>query len=573
MVNTRKTDPEGPKDANDALKMGKDLSEYLKEAKPISGDNIIKLGDIKSDVIHFLSQYDQFSGYKSSSFNFFNQKLKGLRMGEFTVLTGETGSGKTTFLTQLSLDFLQQRVPTLWGSFEIKNDKLASLFLMQYAKKDLRQSSIQELEYQTENFEQLPLYMLKFHGSQNIDEIINTMTYAVYNYDIQNIILDNLQFMIGMPTRLLNKFDFQDEIIHRLRKFSTEKNVHVTLVIHPKKTDESLKITSIFGTAKASQEADNVFILQSFKGIRIVEIAKNRFDGSTGKVPIAFDPTTCRFFEMTEDELVNYTKSNGKVEDIIKERVAKYGSIEQSIHNNETEMNEESRVVDTLISQKEKEAKETFSKLVTKSKILVKNDKTPNKKVPSEIDAQAIMDNFEEIEKEQILEEIVVDIKELPKTVEETSDLDFKTEERTTNPEISSKNDNVTSQKEKKKIDKGNLKSKSDKEDITQKLKMVMNIESETEIKQNKNKASSSSTEEEEQEQIKSVMVEKETLVAIEDFQKSIFPKLNYIDTFHTQLSKSTTPSFGTSRFDRKKKFSPANKNQERLDKIMEDIF
>lgn len=95
------------------------------------------MADIKADVLLFLSQYEAFSGYKSLSFPFYNQKLKGLRMGEFTVLTGETGSGKTTFLTQLSLDFLQQRIPTLWGSFEIKNEKLASLFLMQFAQKDL----------------------------------------------------------------------------------------------------------------------------------------------------------------------------------------------------------------------------------------------------------------------------------------------------------------------------------------------------------------------------------------------------------------------------------------------------
>ena len=46
-------------------------------------------------------------------------------MGEFSLVTGATGSGKTTFLSQLSLDFLTQGVPTLWGSFEVKNEVLA----------------------------------------------------------------------------------------------------------------------------------------------------------------------------------------------------------------------------------------------------------------------------------------------------------------------------------------------------------------------------------------------------------------------------------------------------------------
>lgn len=330
IINSRKYEPDGPKDANDAMRAGKDLKQYIDEAKPLSGDNIITVTDLKSEVIQFLTSYDQYSGYKSISFDFFNQKLKGLRMGEFSILTGETGSGKTTFLTQLSLDFLQQRVPTLWGSFEIKNDKLISLFLMQLAKKNLRQASVKEIEYYAEMLEKFPLYLLKFHGSQNIDEIMNTMNYAVYNFDIQNIVLDNLQFMVGVPSvgKQLNKFDYQDEIIQKMRKFATEKNIHLTLVIHPKKTDEALKISSIFGTAKASQEADNIYIIQSYKGIRIIEIAKNRFDGSTGKVALAFDSESCRYFEMEESEFTDYTKGIRNIQEIINERIKLHGKVE-----------------------------------------------------------------------------------------------------------------------------------------------------------------------------------------------------------------------------------------------------
>ena len=55
-------------------------------------------------------------------------------MGEFTLVTGATGSGKTTFLSQLSLDFLDQSVPTLWGSFEIQNEIFAETMVKQYSK-------------------------------------------------------------------------------------------------------------------------------------------------------------------------------------------------------------------------------------------------------------------------------------------------------------------------------------------------------------------------------------------------------------------------------------------------------
>lgn len=65
-----------------------------------------------------------------------------------------------------------------------------------------------------------------------------------------------------------DRFSIQNHAISAFRQFATTKNVHVTLVIHPRKEndDVELQTASIFGTAKASQEADNVMILQDKKG-------------------------------------------------------------------------------------------------------------------------------------------------------------------------------------------------------------------------------------------------------------------------------------------------------------------
>ena len=49
-----------------------------------------------------------------------------------------------------------------------------------------------------------------------------------------------------------------------LRQLATDRNVHIALVIHPKKVedDNNLTVGSFFGTAKVTQEADSVLILQ-----------------------------------------------------------------------------------------------------------------------------------------------------------------------------------------------------------------------------------------------------------------------------------------------------------------------
>jgi twinkle protein len=74
------------------------------------------------------------------------------------------------------------------------------------------------------------------------------------------------------------RFWKQDKIIAEFRNFSTKHNCHVTLVIHPRKErNEELTTLSIFGSAKASQEADNVLIIQdkrltSIKGKKYLQV-------------------------------------------------------------------------------------------------------------------------------------------------------------------------------------------------------------------------------------------------------------------------------------------------------------
>lgn len=111
-------------------------------------------------------------------------------------MTGATGSGKTTFLSQLSIDFLTQGVPTLWGSFEIKNEILATTMLSQYSRKKLTDKS-ERVDLLIDQFEQFPLYFMNFYGSTPIDLMFETLDYAIYAYDISLICLDNMQFMLS----------------------------------------------------------------------------------------------------------------------------------------------------------------------------------------------------------------------------------------------------------------------------------------------------------------------------------------------------------------------------------------
>ena len=58
-----------------------------------------------------------------------------------------------------------------------------------------------------------------------------------------------------------------------------------------------LGISSFYGRAKATQEADTVLILQSDGKRKFVDVKKNRFDGTLGHVPLFFERKSGRYTE------------------------------------------------------------------------------------------------------------------------------------------------------------------------------------------------------------------------------------------------------------------------------------
>ncbi|KAG8008759.1 Twinkle protein, partial [Nibea albiflora] len=285
----------------EALAQGKNFSHILKTSIPAAHKSIVSFKQLREDVYGELMNTDQVAGVKWTRFLELNRILKGHRKGELTVFTGPTGSGKTTFISEYALDLCMQGVNTLWGSFEINNVRLAKIMLTQFAMQRLEEN-LEQYDFWADKFEELALYFMTFHGQQNIKTVLDTMQHAVYMYDINHVVIDNLQFMMGQENLSVDKFAVQDHIIGAFRKFATNSSCHVTLIIHPRKEedDRELQTASIFGSAKASQEADNVLILQEKKlvtapGRRSLQVTKNRFDGDVGIFPLDFIKSSLTF--------------------------------------------------------------------------------------------------------------------------------------------------------------------------------------------------------------------------------------------------------------------------------------
>ena len=266
-----------------------------------AGRRVLQFNVFKNRIFDEISNPNKYLGVQCTGLPKFNSIIKGLRMGELSIFTGPTGSGKTTFLSQLSLDYCVKNIPTLWGSFEIPPSRLLKKMMTQYNAKPIL---AEEFDQVANDFSKVPMHILDFFGSTYINELLPELDYSVQELGVRHIVIDNMQFMLSGQAGRIDKYQLQDDVLSAFRHFATSRQVHVTLVMHPRKEatdDVKLGMSSIYGSVKATQEADNVFILQRLNGdLRSLQVKKNRFDGHVGTVALMFDRVSEQLYETAE---------------------------------------------------------------------------------------------------------------------------------------------------------------------------------------------------------------------------------------------------------------------------------
>lgn len=296
-VVVRTNTPKKPcKDANDALLMGLDLKAMVHDARITPHEGVACFADLREEVFAEFTNPMQMHGVKSNFLPPLNKYLNGHRRGELSIFTGHTGVGKTTLISQMSLDYCMQGVPTLWGSFEISDVRIARLLLSQFYFRSTGKcvsGLATEFDEWADKFSALPMYFMRYFGSNPINRVLDAMEYSMYAHDCTHVLLDNLQFMTsGQGKAGFDRFEVMDDVVAKLRRFSTVNNAHVSLVVHPRKEndDKEIETASIFGSAKSTQEADNVFILQRLgNDTMALDLKKNRFNGILGRMPLRFN--------------------------------------------------------------------------------------------------------------------------------------------------------------------------------------------------------------------------------------------------------------------------------------------
>lgn len=248
-----------------------------------------------------------------------DRAIGGFAAGELSVWTGKRGGGKSTLLSQLLLDAVDQGFPVCAYSGE-----LPAWRFKQWAS--LQAAGPGNLVERQDRFSGKTFYSVPTAVQTRIDEwwrgkfflydnrcandedyILRIFEYAVRRYGCCVFLVDNL-----MTTRFSSASDrdfyrAQSNFTGRLVEFAKKHEVHVHLVAHPRKTEggRALEADDIGGSGDVSNRADNAFSLTRLEGKEaesrgfqtVLRVLKNRQYGELVSIGLSYEPASRRFYK------------------------------------------------------------------------------------------------------------------------------------------------------------------------------------------------------------------------------------------------------------------------------------
>lgn len=310
------------KDLNEILYVcGKDkVLELILDAKDSPIPSVADLSDVEP------TEYEDVDGV-TTGLKAIDDELMRLFFGTLTIVSGQPGSGKSSLLTQLACNSLDNDISTWLFSGELPNGVEKSWFNYIFAGPRNITDAISRRGNPYKKISTTTLaeinktYKGRWHiyrddYDNTLDKLIASMTDTVRKYGARCLILDN--FMCIDTETSEEELRSQTDTIKKLIEFAKKYQVAVILVCHPRKMDAgtNVGIYDIAGTSNIVNLAHRTIGLrrvtdaerenaakysekrrQLLKYDVIVTVVKDRMFGRQNiDVGLYYDPASRRFF-------------------------------------------------------------------------------------------------------------------------------------------------------------------------------------------------------------------------------------------------------------------------------------
>lgn len=288
------------KDANEWLQENpylekKDLEDLMRNASKIIMDEIIYFRDLPPSFFYF-RDYGVSTGWQD-----LDDLLGGIRTKEVTVISADTGAGKTTFAINLLCNLIKKDPAGFWINswemdYEVVVRKVAGNILGSLFKvAAFTETQRKEFEKWMQNNNAM---INPKRSKADILTLRKQIEIASKIYGVKYILLDHLDY-ISSTFKDKESHEKIKEAIEGIHNIAMEFNVHILLIAHPKQIEDGsgkIHMGHLKGSAAIKQYADNIILLQNMaqenlaiKDNRMkVMVPKNRFFGTKGEITLRY---------------------------------------------------------------------------------------------------------------------------------------------------------------------------------------------------------------------------------------------------------------------------------------------
>ena len=272
--------------------------EELKKYSKISDAQrrVMDTGAFIDDVLDRLLNGAHMQGIQLP-FRLFNNKFR-LRAEEITILSGQSGAGKSMLAGQIMLNAVDQGYKCLSVSLEMSP-------VAQIVRK-VRQAALQavpDMDSVLKYYQWIDGRMKYFaqRGSVDIKTLLSVINYAADRYDIDFVLVDSLMTMSFAS----DDWNSQKLVICALANAARDLNIHIMLVCHARKGDSINsrldKWNGVSGSSDLTNRADNVILLgremEKDGADSYMSVCKARhWDGAEMDVDLKFDMASFNFY-------------------------------------------------------------------------------------------------------------------------------------------------------------------------------------------------------------------------------------------------------------------------------------
>lgn len=262
--------------------------------------DVKKIDLTKLEMIH--------TGYTS-----LDRAIRGLILGEVSIVSGSNSSGKSSWLNCLILNAREQGYKTSLWSGELTTEIEVAWLQMAAAGSSCLPSKFNEGYYVPNKvceeidmwlYDMFYLYNNKYGNKW--EQIFKDME-EVVKAGAKLLILDNL-FSLDIDLFEGDKNNKQKQLIQQICAFAKKNMVHIILVAHPRKSMSFIRKEDISGTSDVPNAVDNIFIIHrnnnDFQKRAIEFFGQSVFDQKNlyqyGNI---IEVCKCRMFGNAVDEL------------------------------------------------------------------------------------------------------------------------------------------------------------------------------------------------------------------------------------------------------------------------------